>query len=167
MLTLNLLAAADLPVIAAAFAALGWDKPLTQYETYLAEQEGGLRTVLVARWAGEFAGYVTLLWQPSHPALAVPPVPEIADFNVLPQFRRRGIGSALLDEAERRAAEVSPLVALGVGLTADYGAALRLYVRRGYLPVGSGLFSYGQPGRYGQQVRVDDDLLIFFTKDIK
>jgi hypothetical protein len=38
----------DIPIIAVAFAELGWNKPTAQHEQYLAEQITGERVVLVA-----------------------------------------------------------------------------------------------------------------------
>ena len=172
MLTIQLLQASDIQPIAAAFAELGWDKPASQYERYLSEQESGQRVVLVAHHGLqnlpilEFAGYVTICWQSHYPPFREADIPEIVDFNVLPKFRRQGIGAALMDAAENRIARVSPVVGLGVGMTADYGSAQRMYVRRGYIPDGRGLFSGGKPVQYGQSVPVDDDLVLFFTKEL-
>jgi GNAT superfamily N-acetyltransferase len=167
---IRLLQSSDIQPIAAAFAELGWDKPASQYEQYLSEQEAGQRVILVA-FSGlqnlpilEFAGYVTLCWQSHYPPFREANIPEIVDFNVLPKFRRQGIGAALMNEAESRAAAVSPVVGLGVGMTADYGSAQRMYAKRGYIPDGRGLFSGGKPVQYGQFVPVDDDLVLFFTK---
>ncbi|HVO43880.1 MAG TPA: hypothetical protein VMT34_14720 [Aggregatilineales bacterium] len=39
---------ADIEVIAAAFRAIGWNKPASQYSRYFAEQIAGQRLVLVA-----------------------------------------------------------------------------------------------------------------------
>jgi GNAT superfamily N-acetyltransferase len=166
MLTLHLLEPNDIPPIAAAFARLGWDKPAAQYERYLAEQSAGERVVLVAFLDDEFAGYVTICWQSDYPPFREAGIPEVVDFNVLPHLRRRGIGARLMDEAERRIAQVSPLAGIGVGMTADYGSAQRMYARRGYLPDGRGLFSHHRPVVYGEQVPVDDDLVLYFTKEL-
>ena len=142
MLTIRLLQSSDIQPIATAFAELGWDKPASQYEQYLSEQESGQRVVLVAHSGVQnlqtldFAGYVTICWQSHYPPFREANIPEIVDFNVLPRFRRQGIGAALMDEAENRIARVSPVVGLGVGMTADYGSAQRMYVRRGYIPDG-------------------------------
>lgn len=172
MLTIRLLQTSDIIPIAAAFAELGWDKPASQYEKYLSEQESGQRVVLVA-WVGvrnlpilDFAGYLTICWQSHHPPFREQGIPEIVDFNVLPKFRRQGIGAALMGEAESRVAARSPRVGLGVGMTADYGAAQRMYAKRGYIPDGRGLHSRGQPAQYGQSVLVDDELVLYFTKEL-
>jgi len=152
--------------MAAACAALGWNKPATQYEGYLAEQRRGEREALVA-WQGEvFVGYVTIVWTSDYPAFRDAGVPEISDFNVLPHVRRQGIGSQLLDEAERRIAERSHVAGIGVGLFADYGAAQRLYVKRGYVPDGRGIISHGRRVTRGDTVVVDDDLALYFTKTL-
>jgi GNAT superfamily N-acetyltransferase len=170
--TIRLLERHDIIPIAAAFAALGWEKPASQYEKYLSEQEAGDRVVLVALLGVQnlpildFAGYVTICWRSHYPPFHEQNIPEIMDFNVLPQFRCQGIGSRLMDAAEQRVATVGSVVGIGVGMTADYGAAQRMYARRGYVPDGRGLFSRGGPVQYGQTVPVDDDLVLYFTKKL-
>ncbi|HEU5423702.1 MAG TPA: GNAT family N-acetyltransferase [Nitrolancea sp.] len=170
-LAIRPLAAGDIPEIAAAFAALGWNKPAAQYQRYLREQERGERAALLARLDGRFAGYLTVVWRSGYPPFRAAGIPEIVDFNVLPDLRRRGIGSRLLDAAEELIAARWPLAAslagIGVGLDPDYGAAQRLYVERGYLPDGRGLAWRGQPVAYGQSVTVDDDLALYFTRELR
>ena len=162
--TLRPLAPGDPARIAAAFAAIGWRKPREQYEGYLAEQEAGRRHVWVADVDGGFAGYVTLNWGPAYLPFREAGIPEIQDFNVLPEFRRRGIGSALLDVAEAAAGERAASVGIAVGLSTDYGPAQRLYVRRGYVPDGRGVTYRARTLEFGEQVTVDDDLALCFTK---
>ncbi len=131
------LRARDAEVISAAFSGIGWDKPASQYRRYFSEQERGERDVLVAFVEGGLAGYVTVMWNPEYPPFRSEGVPEIQDLNVLPKFRRKGIATRLMDEAERMAAERSSIVVgVGVDMTADYGVAQRVYVERGYAPDG-------------------------------
>lgn len=163
-LRISLLTEADIEEIAAAFAALGWHKPASQYLRYLQEQRAGQRVVLVARCDGLFAGYVTIVWHSTYQPFREAKIPEIADFNVLPAWRQRGIGSRLLDLAEERIAARSPVVGIGVGLFIDYGAAQRLYVRRGYTPDCKGIVWHGRTVGPGDAVIVDDDLVLYFTK---
>lgn len=163
---IRLLRADDIWAIAAAFAALGWDKPPAQYESYLAQQRQGEREVLVAWHKETFVGYVTVVWNSGYAPFRAAGIPEIADFNVLPHVRRQGIGSLLLEEAERRIAARSPVASIGVGMTADYGAAQRLYIKRGYVPDGRGLVAGEHHVSWGETVRVDDDLVLYFTKPV-
>ena len=125
-LVVRMLEAADVRSITSAFAAIGWDKPASQYQRYLAEQRRGERLVLVAFQDESFAGYLTIAWQSGYAPFREAGIPEIVDFNVLPQLRRRGIGSRLMDEAEQRVAERSGVVGIGVGMDPGYGAAQRL-----------------------------------------
>ena len=155
----------DPEVISEAFTALGWDKPVTQYEKYLAEQRAGLRSVLVATVDDEYAGYVTVRWE--SPYKPFEGIPEIQDFNVLPKFRRRGIGTGLMDAAEALVAERSDVVAIGVGLYADYGTAQRMYARRGYIPDGRGLLYNHEQVPPGELVRNDDDAILMFSKSLR
>jgi GNAT superfamily N-acetyltransferase len=156
----------DIEPIAAAFRTLGWNKPASQYERYYAQQSRGERIVLVAFVKGDFVGYLTICWQPDYPPFKEANTPEIQDFNVLPVFRGQGIGSRLMDEAEQIVAQHSTVVGICVGLYADYGAAQRLYVKRGYIPDGNGLVSHDRFVKPGEQVTVDDDLIICFTKQL-
>lgn len=167
MLTIRDLQATDIQPIAQAFAELGWNKPASQYEHYLCQQEAGQREVVVVFVGDEFAGYVTVVWASDYEPFRSAAIPEIVDFNVLPKFRRRGIGTRLMDEAERRIAQRSPVAGIGVGMTSDYGAAQRLYVLRGYVPDGRGLISNHRYLQYGESVTVDDDLALMFTKELQ
>ena len=82
----------DVARISAAFNSLGWDKPRSHIARYLSEQQRGMRTVFVAFVGEDFAGYSTVVWTPSYPSFLAAGIPEIQDFNVLPRFRRQGIG---------------------------------------------------------------------------
>jgi GNAT superfamily N-acetyltransferase len=163
---IRLLERQDISQIAEAFQRLGWDKPAAQYERYFDEQEQDARRVYVAFVELEFAGYLTICWTSDYEPFREEHIPEIVDFNVLPEFRRRGIGTLLMDRAEGEIAGTHPVAGIGVGMTADYGAAQRLYVLRGYVPDGRGLHFHGHPVRYGEEVRVDDDLVLYFTKKL-
>lgn len=166
-LQLRLLTAADIPVIADAFTQIGWHKPASQYHQYLTEQTAGARVVLIATVDDIFAGYVTIVWQSHYPPFRADNIPEIVDFNVLPHYRRRKVGTRLMDEAERRIAKRSARVGIGVGLYPDYGAAQRMYVQRGYVPDGRGIWYDVHQVQYGETVCLDDSLALFFTKQLR
>jgi ribosomal protein S18 acetylase RimI-like enzyme len=166
-ISIRFLEAADIPEIAQAFKVLGWHKPSSQYEAYLVEQTRNRRNVHVAFVDREFAGYVTVWYATHYAPFRDEGIPEISDFNVLPEFRRRGIGTQLMDKAEAEIAQVSALAGLGVGLTADYGAAQRMYARRGYIPDGRGLYARDHYAAHGETITVDDDLVLYLTKKMK
>lgn len=98
-IVLRPLRSTDPELISAAFAAIGWSKPVRIYENYLVDQAQGQRDVLVAELEGKFVGYLTVYWDTADG------VPEVMDLNVLPDFRRRGITTQMMDEAERRVAQ--------------------------------------------------------------
>jgi ribosomal protein S18 acetylase RimI-like enzyme len=156
----------DIPEIAGAFRNLGWNKPASQYERYLRQQELGVRHVHIALVEGQFAGYLTVCWESSYQPFFIQSIPEIVDFNVLPAFRRMGMGTTLMDEAEFEISQVSPVAGIGVGMTPDYGAAQRLYVLRGYIPDGRGLHWRDHHVQYHEDVIVDDELALYFTKKL-
>lgn len=81
-----------------------------------------------------------------------------------------GIGSLLLDTAEKEAATKSQIIGIGVGLYAGpdggYGAAQRLYIKRGYIPDGKGLTYNYEPTIPGNSYLLDDELVLWFTKKL-
>jgi len=160
------LARADAQALSAAFAAIGWTKPAEQFVRYATEADNGTRTSWVATVNGEMAGCVTLLWESDYPGIARLGIPEIRDLNVLPQFRRRGIASAMLDRAEGAAARRSAVVAIGVGLHPGYNAAQVLYVKRGYIPDGLGVTYGDRFVQEGESLPFDDSLVLHFTKKL-
>ena len=70
----------------------------------------------------------------------------------------------LMDAAEKVAAQYSDMVYLGVGLHEGYGSAQRMYVKRGYIPDGTGVW-YGEKvcPQYADCCN-DDDLVLYFSK---
>lgn len=156
----------DAQLIASSLATAGINKPVSQYIRYAGEQAAGERVVLVAFIDEGLAGYVALVWRPDYPPFATAGIPEIQDLNVLPDVRRRGVATALLDRAEAVAAARSGVVGIGVGIGPDYGPAQRLYVVRGYVPDALGAVYANEPVTYGQRVAVDDDLTLHLTKTV-
>lgn len=158
----------DIKAIVSSFHQIGWNKPASLFKEYLKEQEAGERIVWVAHFKGEFAGYVTLKWQSQYPSFKAQNIPEIVDLNVLPAYRKIGVGSLLLDTAEKEAATKSQIIGIGVGLYAGedggYGSAQRLYVKRGYIPDGKGVTYNYEPTIPGNSYPLDDDLALWFTK---
>ena len=72
-----------------------------------------------------------------------------------------------MDAAENLIAEKYKLVGIRVGLTRDYGAAQRMYVKRGYLPDGLGISQDGVFLQYGDKITVTDALNLSFIKELK
>src|SRR5258708_13131017 len=136
---IRILSESDPETISAEFRNIGWGKLVAQYECYLAEQTAGSRICFVANVDGKFAGYVTVNWAPQYIGAVELGIPEIEDLNVLPAFRRKGIGTRLLERAEEEVALRSNVVGIAVGLHPAYNAAQRLYVKRGYIPAGPGV----------------------------
>ncbi|GAA1379846.1 GNAT family N-acetyltransferase [Catellatospora chokoriensis] len=166
-LTMRALAEPDLLTIPAAFAELGWPgKDVQQFRRYLAEQAAGDRDVIVAELGGRFAGYVTVAWNSGYRPFRVAGIPEIQDFNVLPACCRRRVGNSLMDAAERLVAMRTSIVGLGVGLYGDYGAAQRMYAKRGHLPDGRGIMYAAEPVPPGELVVIDDDACLMYTREL-
>ena len=159
----------DAPILTAEEIAQGWgaEGRLEKYLSRLADMRKGRCISLVAELDGAVAGYINLYSQPTAGPFAGQHIPEIVDFGVLEKYRRRGVGSALMDEAERLAAEMSDTVCLGVGLHAGYGSAQRMYVKRGYIPDGSGAWYGESPAEPYGSTCLDDDLALYFSKQLQ
>ena len=90
--------------------------------------------------------------------------PELSDFNVFEPFQNQGIGNLLMEEAEKRVKLISDRVTLGVGLHSGYGPAQRLYIKRGYIPDGSGVWYRNQPLEMNATIQNNDDLVLYLSK---
>ena len=147
--------------------AQGWHQSVEKYLSRLQDRDGGKCVSLVAEYEGEVAGYVNLYFSViAGPYLGMG-YPEIVDFGVLVKYRRRGIGGKLMDAVEKLAENCADTVTLSVGLHNGYGSAQRMYVKRGYLPDGTGAW-YGKKNwpQY-EPCCNDDDLVLYFSKKLK
>lgn len=163
------MADADAQIITDGEIAQGWgaEGRLEKYEMRLRDQREGRCISLVAELDGEVAGYINLYFAPLGGPFAGQNIPEIVDFGVLERFRRRGVGAALMDEAERLAAEQSDAICLGVGLYCGYGSAQRMYVKRGYIPDGTGAWYGDKVADPYENYCLDDDLVLYFSKKLR
>ncbi len=157
----------DAPLINQGFREQGWNKSISRYHSSCFEQQQmGIRDVVLATVNKQFAGYLTISWESDYPPFKAQNIPEIVDFNVLQKFQRKGIGTALMEEAESRIKRVSNYSGIGFGLTPDYGAAQILYFKRGYIPGGKCLVKNGKSLDYGEEVIVGDDLVFYLVKPL-
>lgn len=156
----------DAKVITDGEIAQGWEQTIDKYMMRLQHQAEGKSVALVAEYKGNIAGYINVYPNSQWGSFAKQGYPEIVDFGVLEKYRRNGIGSRLMDVAEKIAAEYSDMVYLGVGLHSGYGSAQRMYAKRGYIPDGTGVW-YGDAvcQAYGACCN-DDDLVLYLTKKL-
>ena len=158
---------ADVQIFVDGERAQGWqDASPDKLEKRLADRAAGKCVELTAEWNGEPAGYVALYWNAPAGAFADKNIPEIVDFNVLIKFRCKGIGSKLMDVCEKLAKEKCDEVCLGVGLYTDYGTAQRMYVKRGYVPDGTGVWWRNKIWGPYEDCCNDDDLVLYLSKKL-
>ena len=156
----------DIKNLSQGFINQGWPGREEILARYFLEQECGEREVLVAEVEGALAGYITIL-----PCAKQGPFaeinPELSDFNVFEPFQNQGVGNQLLEEAEKRVKHISDKVTLGVGLHSGYGPAQRLYMKRGYIPDGSGVWYRNQPLEMNATIQNNDDLVLYLSKEFE
>ena len=159
---------ADVDAIAAAERAQGWLGNLEEkYRTRLKDQAEGICHAMVAEMQGAPVGYINVYPNSRLGAFAGRGLPEIVDFGVLERCRRQGIGSALMDAAEQVASGYADRVYLGVGMHSGYGSAQRMYVKRGYVPDGSGVWYKDKICEPYSECCNDDDLVLYLYKDLR
>ena len=156
----------DIKHLSQGFINQGWPGREEILARYFLKQESGEREVLVAEVESAVAGYITILPSAKHGPFAEV-YPELSDFNVFEPFRNQGIGNQLLEEAEKRVKFVSSKVTLGVGLHLGYGPAQRLYIRRGYIPDGTGVWYRNKSLEIGASCQNDNDLVLYLSKDLQ
>ena len=157
----------DARVLYETYLSYGWHPSVKTYEDYFREQENGERLVFIAEYENQTAGICTLVLKPKEGPLAGKGWPEIVDLCVFFHVHRKGIGSRLLDTAEQEASKISDHVTLAVGVHSGYGAAQRMYVRRGYIFDGSGVWYRGKQLEQYAPCENDDDLLLWMSKELR
>ena len=156
----------DINDLSQGFISQGWPGREEILARYFLEQKSKEREVLVAEIDGVVAGYITILPSAKHGPFAEV-YPELSDFNVFEPFQNQGIGNLLIEEAEKRVKLISNRVTLGVGLHSGYGPAQRLYIKRGYIPDGSGVWYRNQPLEMNATIQNDNDLVLYLSKDLQ
>ena len=155
----------DIQELSRGFISQGWPSREEILTRYFKEQESGEREVLVAEVEGAVAGYITILPSAKHGPFAEV-YPELSDFNVFEPFRNQGVGNQLLEEAEKRVKLVSIKVSLGVGLHSGYGAAQRLYIKRGYIPDGTGVWYQNHQPAMNAVCEDIGELILYLSKNL-
>lgn len=155
----------DVQPLVAGEIAQGWTSTRGKLDMRLEDAAAGRCVALCAVYDGTPVGYNHVYLKADGP-FADTDWPEIVDFAVLECMRGHGIGTALMDAAEKLAAETAQTVCLGVGLHSGYGAAQRMYVKRGYVPDGSGVWYEGKVCTPYSACQNDDDLVLYFLKNL-
>lgn len=168
MTTIRDLAAGDVALIPVVSGGPAWNGGTSKWSRYWEQHLGDARSCLVAQEEdGDIVGYVSIVWSSQHEPFRRSGIPEIQDLVVAEFGRGRGIGDALVAECEARAKALGHAeMGIGFGLYSDYGAAQRLYVRRGYVPDGLGVTWNNQSAKAGDMVRIDDDLVLWLRKPL-
>ena len=155
----------DIKDLSRGFISQGWPSREEILTRYFKEQESGEREVLVAEVEGAVAGYITILPDAKQGPFAGM-APELSDFNVFEPFQNQGIGNLLLEEAEKRVRLISDKVTLGVGLHSGYGPAQRLYIKRGYIPDGTGVWYQNHQPAMNAVCEDIGDLVLYLSKNL-
>ena len=134
---------------------------------YLADHAEPDGASLIATRGPDVIGHVSMMWESSYAGFRSRGIPLVHQIAVAGPFRQQGVATLLMDAAEKIARDRG-IVTLGitVGLFDEYGPAQRLYGRRGYIPDGRGACRGQRPLSKGMQVIMDDDLIIWLTKDL-
>lgn len=110
------------------------------FQKQLSWQNDGESSALLAFFDGQIAGYVFLFQKCRWGGLRNLGLPSIVDLFVFEKYRKNGVGTALLDAAEDVASKFSNKIYLDVPVNSKYGAAQKLYIKRGYVPDGNGIY---------------------------
>jgi GNAT superfamily N-acetyltransferase len=134
---------------------------------HLADHAAGGGASLVAVRDHGVIGIVTIRWQSNYPGFRDHGIPLVHQLTVAGPFRRLGVATRLMDAAEDLArGRGVAVLGITVGLFDTYGPAQRLYAQRGYVPDGRGACRGQVPVSGGARVVMDDDLIIWLTKQL-
>jgi ribosomal protein S18 acetylase RimI-like enzyme len=167
MISIRPLNEKDIDAILCNYSEQGWPKSKEVFVKYLDGQKNNFLYVFVAEYNNDIAGYTVLYTDTGVGPFAFKKIPVISDLIVFEKYQRKGIGSSILDEAEKKAAELSDKVQLGVGLHSGYGSAQRIYIKRGYMPDGTGVWYKNSQLEQYADCKNDDELVLFLVKALR
>lgn len=96
----------DAQIITNEEIAQGWNATIDKYQMRLKHQEEGRAISLVAEYKGNIAGYNNVYINAPGGPFGNQGYPEIVDFGVLEKYRCKGIGSKLMDVAEKNCVRI-------------------------------------------------------------
>lgn len=123
-------------------------------------------SALVALFGGNMAGHIFLYYKCRWGGCKNQNIPSVVDLKVFPQYRNQGIATMLMDKAESIARKFSDKIYLDVCLNSEYGAAQKLYVKRGYLPDGKGVYYKEHVCAVNEKCYNDDELTLCLIKEL-
>lgn len=139
-----------------------WNKRTEVYQQRLINQDQSRFYSFVAIYQGQRAGTVNLYLHKD-----IGPYKDVAyieDLLVFEKFQRQKIASRLMDVVEQIAFEHHQIIVLAVGLHQGYGKAQRLYIKRGYIPDGSGAWYQQDIARPYTHILNDDHFVVYLEK---
>ena len=149
------------------YTAQGWHPEIDYYLMRIREAAEGKCIAMTAVYQGNPAGSLYLYFDAKEGPFKGKGYLLIVDFGVLQKYQRKGVGARQMDAPEQIAAKYADTVCLGVGLSREYGAAQRIYAKRGYIPDGSGVWYQDKPCvQYETVCTVDDDLVLYLSKNL-
>jgi len=166
-ITIHPMSSEDVEIIMQNYTGQGWEKSKEIIEGYFDKQKNGDIYVFIAKYGDSLAGYTVLYKDTDVGPFAHKKIPVISDLIVFEKYQRKGIAGKILDAAEQKASDLSDNVQLAVGLHSGYGAAQRIYVKRGYVPDGSGVWYKDSPLEPYDDCQNDDDLVLYLLKNFR
>lgn len=139
---------------------------LTYLKNQLVNQDKQECSALVALYEGEIAGYVFLYYRCRWGGMANCNLPGVVDLIVFEKYRKKGIATVLMDVAEDIARNYNNKVYLDVCLNSEYGTAQRLYIKRGYVPDGKGVYYEEKVCETNAVCANDDELTLCLVKEL-
>ena len=123
--------------------------------------------ILIASADNKDIAFGVLNFEPKYNLYQKLDIPEIQDLNVIPYARQQGVATQMVTAFENIARDQGyDQIGISVGLTKDYGAAQRLYMKLGYMPDGYGV-TYDREGvTVGASYPVDDDFALMMVKNL-
>lgn len=143
------------------------EETVQYFRNQLVNQEKQECIALLALYEGEIAGYVFLYYKCKWCGLGNCNIPGVVDLFVLEKFRKRGIATSLMDVVEGEAKKYSNKVYLDVCLNSEYGPAQRLYIKRGYIPDGKGVYYEERVCETNADCKNDDELTLCLVKELR
>lgn len=133
---------------------------------HFSEHHKGDSTTILGYSEGRLVGLLTIRWKANYQPFKTNKIPLIHYIEIVYQHQNKGFGTKLMNEAEQIIKQQSRQAGICVNISQEFGVAMRMYAKRGYLFDGNGATVGVKAISAGQIIENIDDVFVWMIKSL-
>ena len=126
----------------------------------------GESTTLLGFEDDRLVALLTIRWKSRYPPFREAGIPLIQHIEIRYEDRGKGYGTRIMDAAERLIRKRGDKAGICVGISREFGIAMQMYVKRGYIPDGRGALLNFDEISAGQSIGDASHVCLWMVKEL-